>query len=209
MKVLVLCDDHWHPASTVKGGLAPLEELGYSFEYIEDAMNWSAEEMEKYPVVILSKSNNISSTDTKPWMTDEVQKAFQAYVDNGGSLLAIHSGTADYKETTILRPLLGGVFINHPEQCLVTMEMVPDHHLTEGCDDYTLKDEHYFMALDDKLADIFMRTTSVNGIQPGGWTRNHGKGRVCVITPGHNLEIWLHPSFQRMVQNALKWCTSL
>ena len=61
MEILVLCDDYWHPASTVKGGLTPLEELGYRFEYIENVKDWSTEAMRKYQVVILSKSNNTSA----------------------------------------------------------------------------------------------------------------------------------------------------
>ena len=48
-------------------------------------------------------------------MTDEVQQAFVNYVEAGGGLLAVHSGTAEYQETPTLRRLLGGVFTHHPE----------------------------------------------------------------------------------------------
>ena len=47
--------------------------------------------MTGYPVVILSKSNNISSSSTKEWATEEAQKFFDRYVSKGGGLLAIHS----------------------------------------------------------------------------------------------------------------------
>ena len=45
-----------------------------------------------------------------------------------------------------------------------------------------------------------------HGTQPAGWTRTHGTGRVCVLTPGHNLAIWQHPSYQRLLRNCLAWC---
>ena len=62
------------------------------------------------------------------------------------------------------------------------------------------------MAMNDPDVDLFLHTASEHGIQPGGWTRTHGKGRVCVLTPGHNLPIWLHPSYQRLLHNCLAWC---
>lgn len=33
--------------------------------------------------------------------------------------------------------------------------------------------------------------------------------RVCVLTPGHNLEVWLHPGFQALLRHALNWCATL
>jgi type 1 glutamine amidotransferase len=208
MDILVLCDDRWHPAKVVRDGLAPLENQGYHFTYIEDAADFSTDLLKAYPIVILSKSNNISSGNTEPWMTDFVQETFASYVKDGGGLLVIHSGTAGYQETAVLRGLMGGVFLHHPEQCPVTMKMTESSRLTDGFVDYTEKDEHYHMSLDDVSTDVFMTTVSEHGTQPGGWTRVHGDGRVCVLTPGHNVEVWLHPSFQRLLQNSIDWCTN-
>jgi type 1 glutamine amidotransferase len=101
---------------------------------------------------------------------------------------------------------VGGVFVKHPPQCPVTVEPQVGHPLTAGSAPFTLVDEHYFMELDDPQADIFLTTTSEHGPQPGGWRRTEGEGRVCVLTPGHNLEIWLHPSFQALLRNGLSWC---
>src|SRR5262245_28190403 len=113
MRILVLCDDYWHPARVPKAGLSRLVEAGLSFDWIEDARDWSAERMAEYPLVILTKSNNISSSDQNGWMTEEVQSAFVEYVRKGNGLLASHSGTAGYQEMHILRNLLGGVFTHH------------------------------------------------------------------------------------------------
>ena len=40
MRVLVLCDDFYHPARVARAGLAPLEERGWSFDWIEHAGDW-------------------------------------------------------------------------------------------------------------------------------------------------------------------------
>jgi len=207
MHALVLCDDYWHPAAVAREGLDRLEAEGeFAFDWIEDANEWSAERMAGYPVAVLVKSNNVSAADRTPWMTPEAENAFLEYVRAGKGLLVVHSGSAGYKETPVLRALMGGVFDQHPPQCMVTVQPQAGHPLTAGSDPFTAKDEHYFMLLDDAEAEVYLTTTSEHGTQPGGWTRMEGEGRVCMLTPGHNVEVWLHPSFQALLGNALRWC---
>lgn len=209
MKVLVLCGDYWHPPQIAREGLEALESTEFTFDWLEDTRDWSAEGMLTYPVVILTKSNNVSADDKTEWMTDSMQAAFSEYVRKGNGLLAIHSGTAEYEQKPVLRSLLGGVFTHHPEQCPVTVKPDVEHPLSAGSAAFTLKDEHYFMAMEDPQVEVFMTTTSQHGEQPGGWRRVEGNGRVVVLTPGHNLEVWLRPSFQVLLRNALRWCGKL
>ncbi len=206
MNILVLCDDYWHPARVPREGLGALSGRGFTFDWIENAADWSAEMMAGYPLVILTKSNNISSADQAGWVTEAVEHAFVDYVRKGNGLLAVHSGTAGYDQMPALRGLLGGVFVQHPPQCPVTVRPEPGHPLTTGCEPFTLQDEHYHMALDDSRAEVFLATESEHGMQPGGWRRTDGDGRVAVLTPGHNVEVWLHPSFQALLVNAIRWC---
>lgn len=206
MRVLVLCDDYWHPGRVPHEGLAALPGGDFTFDFIDDAGEWSAEKMAGYPVVVFVKSNNITAANQDPWMTPAVEAAFVDYVCQGGGLLAVHSGTAGYTDTPRLRALLGGVFAHHPEQCPVTVTPRAGHPLTAGCAPFTGKDEHYHMTMDDPQVDVFMDTVSEHGTQPGGWTRTEGQGRVCVLTPGHNVEIWLEPGFQALLKNAIHWC---
>jgi type 1 glutamine amidotransferase len=205
MRTLVLCDDYWHLARIPRAGLAALGDCGFEFDWIEDASEWSAERMGTYPLVVLTKSNNVSSANQSQWVTDDVQQAFLEYVRKGNGLVAIHSGTAGYTKTPILRALLGGVFIRHPPQCPVTLHVCDGHPLAVGSVSFTITDEHYHMEMDDPQVDIFLTTESQHDTQPGGWTRTEGHGRVCVLTPGHNLDVWLHPSFTALVTNALRW----
>jgi len=206
MRILVLCDDYWHPARTPRAGLAPLAEAGFAFDWVEHAGEWSAERMGEYPVVLLTKANNVSAADQTLWVTDEVEAAFRDYVRRGNGLLVIHSGSGGYSDTPGLRALLGGVFASHPPQCPVTVVPRAEHRLTAGSAPFTLVDEHYHMNFDDAQADVFLTTSSEHGDQPAGWTRAEGAGRVCLLTPGHNLEVWLHPSYQALIRNALRWC---
>jgi uncharacterized protein len=208
MRVLVLADDYWHPASTVKDGLAPLTERGYVLDWITDGSEWAEVRLDDYPVVVLSKSDNTTQSDQTPWVTPEVEQAFADYVRGGGGVLATHSGTV-CKDTAILRPLVGGAFDQHPPQCEVSHEPKPDHPLTVGVTPFTAVDEHYHVLIEPDVTDIFLTTTSEHGTQPGGWRRTEGAGRVAVLTPGHNAAVWLEPAYQTLLDNVLRWCARL
>jgi type 1 glutamine amidotransferase len=207
VRVLVICDDYWHPAATARNGLGALQDSEYEFDWIENAADWSAERMAEYGLVLFAKSDNVTAADKSHWVTEEVQRAFVEYVRRGNGLLVVHSGTVYAKAPTI-RGLIGGAFISHPKQCPVTVEPQPGHPLAAGSEPFTVVDEHYMMELDDTQADVFLTTTSAHGTQPGGWTRTEGEGRVCVLTPGHNVKVWQHPSFQTLIVNALRWCST-
>src|SRR5919201_5368882 len=79
VRVLVLCGDYWHPARNAREGLGALEADGLTFDLIEDARDWSPERMGGYPVVVLTKSNNVSSQERAAWVTGEVETAFREY----------------------------------------------------------------------------------------------------------------------------------
>ncbi len=209
MKILVLCGDAWHPPAIARQGLEALPAAEFVFDWVEDARQWSPALMEAYPLVILTKSDNVSVQDKTSWMTDTAQVAFSEYVQRGNGLLAIHSGTAEYEQKPVIRGLLGGVFLHHPEQCPVTISPRSDHPLCASSMRFTVRDEHYFMALDDPEADVFMTTRSLNGEQPGAWRRQVGEGRVVVLTPGHYVDVWLHPSYQALLANSIRWCGRL
>lgn len=209
MRILVLCDDRWHPAHTARLGLGPIEgdtSNDFVFDWIEDAHDWSEEKMMQYPVVILTKSNNVSSKNEIAWMTGKVEDAFLRYLQAGNGLLVIHSGTAGYEKLPILRGITGGAFASHPEQCEIKVIIEPQNPFNLNTASFTIFDEHYMMDLDDEKADVFLTTTSEHGTQPAGWTRTEGTGKVCVLTPGHNLEVWLQPDYQHLIRAAILWC---
>lgn len=206
-RVLVFCGDLYHPAATVRAGLAPMVESGeFAFDWVENAVGWDPERLSGYDAVLLSKSNVCSSADKTPWLAGPTENALGEFVHAGGGLVAVHSGTASYKDWPAVRAVLGGVFTSHPPPCPVTVEPSEGHPLTAGVEEpFTVHDEHYHMTLDDAAAEVFLHARSAHGVQPAGWTRMVGRGRMCVLTPGHFPEVWLHAGFQRMLVNGLGW----
>ena len=104
--------------------------------------------------------------------------------------------------------LLGNSFLGHPRQCPITMLPQGDHPITHGIMPFTLQDEHYNLRLLCDDAQVFLTTHSdACSDQVGGYTRQIGKGRLCVLTPGHNGAIWAHPMFRQLLTQAIAWCT--
>jgi type 1 glutamine amidotransferase len=206
MRTGVLCNDRWHPAEVVRQGLEPLSDSDTPLEFLLDTQGWTLERMREYEVLVLSKGNGRAEGETHDWLTDEVQQNFQAFVERGGGLLVCHSGTVGYSDSPLFRGLVGGAFTRHPHQCPVTLEYAGDFGLAED-DPRTIEifDEHYFVDVIEGI-QVFLHSTSEHGTQPAGWTRLQGKGRVCVLTPGHYLEVWQHPVYQHTLRNALDWC---
>ena len=63
----------------------------------------------------------------------------------------------------------------------------------------------YQMTCED--AEVCLESRSENGgIQPAGYTREIGRGRLCALTPGHTLDVWEDERFQRLFTNAAEWC---
>lgn len=210
MKTIVFCDDCWHPGETVRLGLASLCAAGFDFEFPGDDTERLPEILRDYSMILLAKANMISGQNQSPWLTADLAAVFQDHLRRGGGLVVVHAGVSRYESSPVMRKLMGGAFLRHPDQCAVTLEPQSDHPLTSGVTIFTVCDEHYFMTMFDSSSDVFLYSRSEHGTQPAGWTRViENNGRVCVLTPGHNLEVWQHPEFQKLLLNALRWAAKL
>lgn len=222
MRVLLICDDYWHPGQVSIDGAAPLAQHGFQFDVITTANEFLPERLKDYPVVIMSKCDEVSQTDKQPWKTQAVQQAFVDYVEGGGGLVAVHSATVCGKDTKLLDQLLGCRFTGHPNACPVTVAPLKKHPVTEGVSIFCETDEHYRIDIIADDADILLASYSPAqgeeskyqedpyhntpaSICTAGYVRTQGKGRVCVLTPGHLLPVWLNPQFQQLLTNALNW----
>jgi len=223
MRVLLFCDEHNHPANVVLGGIAPLKEKGFQFDIIKDGNEFKPEILVNYPVVLMAKCDEISPTDQASWKTPEIQQAFVEFVENGGGLLVVHSGTVAGVNTEVLDRLIGCRFKFHPNDCPVMVEPIKPHPITENVNAFCEDDEHYHLEILADDVDIIMASyAAAQGtakkysenpyfnvpakISASGYVRTQGKGRVCVLTSGHHIEVWLNPNFQQTLENALKWC---
>jgi len=223
MKILLICDEKYHPGEVPIEGTAPLKTKGFEIDIIRDSSEFKIEMLKQYPLVIMSNCDQISPDNNESWKTSEIQQAFVDFVENGGGFLVTHSGTVAGKDTAVLDKLIGAKFSYHPNQTPMMVEPLKPHPVTKGVEAFCEDDEQYELEFLADDVDIFMasRRPSQGSLKKAaddayhnspsklcacGYTRTQGKGRVCVLTPGHNIEVWLNPNFQRALENALNWC---
>ena len=223
-KVLILCDDLWHPAEVVELGIRGLGDGAYQFDMIRTAKDiLTPARLAQYPVVLIAKSNSVNAANSAPWFEDTVTEAdpaaFRAYLAQGGGIVFVHSSTcigtrflgdADerfLKPAREMQALHGCTMNGHPLRCNCDISVTdPDHPVARGVGGFTVHDEHYQISDLAEDASVFLEWDSApGGTQPAGWTRVIDGGRVVVLTPGHTLDVWEHPEFRRLLVNAIEW----
>lgn len=206
MKILLICNDCYHPGIIPRKGLEALAPYGISVEEPVHDAETTIKTLRPYPVVVLAKGNKTSPEDSTRWMDGAAEDAFTQYVQEGGGVVFLHAGAAVKRGAEGMCRLMGHRFTHHPDQCPVTVTPLKPHFITHGVEAFTVIDEHYFINLLSDDADILLASTSQYGTQVAGYVRKVGRGRVCTLTPGHNLDVWLHPGYQVLMRNALEWC---
>ncbi|MDI9497274.1 MAG: ThuA domain-containing protein [Bacillota bacterium] len=214
MKILVICDDFWHPGEIVARGLKPLEEHGCELDVVMHARDLLYPAMLRdYDAIINAKSNVFSPANQAPWfdasVTAVMPNDFRSYIEEGHGFLALHAGNCYSRERQAdMARLTGNSFLGHPPQCEVRMEPVGEHPIMRNVRPFAVRDEHYCIDVHARDIDLFMTSSSDTGAgtQMAGYTRSLGKGRFCCLTPGHNYSVYREPEFLNVLKNALDWC---
>lgn len=102
------------------------------------------------------------------------------------------------------------------------------HPITEGVGDFDIVDEPYLCPILEDSVHPLLRTDfeptvekfahAPNGANAGeghppgsnlaGWVKTAENTPVVYIQPGHDNNAWSHPSFRRLMLNAIKWSAS-
>lgn len=211
INVLVICDDLWHPAEVIEMGLQPLEGDKYHFVVVKAAKDiLTPERIAGYPVIVSCKGNSVTAANNDPWfeegVTEVCPKEFEEYVRQGGGFLSVHAANTA-KEGQAYEKFAGNFFTGHPARCGVDVKITADHPITQGVQDFHIRDEHYQITVTAPDAhELFTTHSETGGDQVGGYVRDMGKGKLCMLTPGHTVDVWYHPEFQKLFTNALEYC---
>ena len=153
-------------------------------------------------------------------------------VENGTGLAGWHGGIADsYRNNSDYLHLIGGQFAchpgKHPDECIgeqsdnyvpYTVNMLPaaaEHSITRGIKDFDLVTEQYWVLSDDYIDVLATTTQKVREWDPWNrevtspaiWTRQWGKGRIFVATPGHRVEILQDDNVRTIIERGLLWAS--
>src|SRR5262245_33469675 len=108
--------------------------------------------------------------------------------------------------------MVGGKFESHPPfGPLAVQRIATAHPVAEGIGDFATSDELYHLA-DCPAAgkDLILAAKSPGDglLRPVAWTKRFGDGKVFYTTLGHGPESWSHPSFQRLMRQAIEWAAT-
>ena len=145
------------------------------------------------------------------------QEALAERIRRGDGLVALHCanvmGPVDGGFAAWF-DLLGNHYLSHGpghHEGRQRIEIVAEHPITAGVDDFELFDEFYeFRFADERHQVLAQRRRDQDGeIIPVLYTREVGEGRVVYLALGHDMRVWGDPSFQRLVRQALAWVAHL
>jgi type 1 glutamine amidotransferase len=107
--------------------------------------------------------------------------------------------------------LVGGRYTGHGPLERFRVEVVdPGHPVARGVSGFFVADEQHTPACDEGRVHLLLRSRSDDGkTGVAGWVREPGRGRVCHLANGHTREALLHPMFQTLLRNAVRWCLRL
>jgi type 1 glutamine amidotransferase len=152
-------------------------------------------------------------------------------VENGTGLAGWHGGIVDSYRNPDYLQLIGGQFAAHPginpddrtgqpTDSFVrhTVAMLPaaaGHPITAGISDFELVTEQYWV-LTDSYNDVLAATTQQVRdwdpwhrpvTSPAIWTRQWGKGRIFVATPGHDIGVLGDRNVRTLIERGLLWAS--
>ncbi|GIP31420.1 ThuA domain-containing protein [Paenibacillus sp. J2TS4] len=214
IKLFALLEDRYHPAERSRAPLtASADSVPCDLEISTDVEQFPWDRLNSFDGIVIGRDallvENGIRTD-RLWCPEERQQQLASYVNQGGGLIAIHSGLAQYPKDGTYRKLVKGTFTHHPpgtDKLLVQMTDSENHPVTSGISDWEITDEQYFIDGDADTA-ILAELVAENGEKaPAVWAHPYGKGRVCVLTPGHTAETWANPNMIRLITNSIRWTT--
>lgn len=140
--------------------------------------------------------------------TREQRDALLSFVRGGGGYAGVHPAadlTAGVDEPDPeMEALVGGRFLDHPEQTDLPVHVVADHPVTDGVGDFEVYDEPYELRYGE--VDVLARMDHPElGDMPVAWVHDYGAGRVFYCSLGHDEPALAHDTVQCLVSRGVRW----
>ena len=210
---LVLIGDGPHEPGHVEAGLRQVfQATGVVAHFTVDVRALSAENLAHVRLLVILRDGLLRpGAKGQPdfvWMTPEQERAVVDFVERGGGFLNLHNSLGLYPENGPYLKLAAGRYVGHGPLERFRVEVVDhDHPITRGVEDFSVADEQHTPEVDADRIHLLLRNRSDDGkTAAAGWVREPGRGRLCHLANGHTRESLLHPTYQRLMRNAVLWC---
>ena len=189
---------------------------GWNSFYTENAAIHNSEDLAQFDLVIWS---NVSGDV----LTAEQREVFKAYLENGGSVLAIHGtgGDPEYRWSWHPQQLIRAQFIGHPmfPQFRKATIHIEDHlHPAMAfLPEYWQREEEWYSFAESPRDRVTVLATvdeaeyevkdeiAMGEDHPVIWHHKVGEGTVFYSALGHQASAYDEPEHQAMLEGAMVW----
>lgn len=213
--VLVFTKTEGYRHESISTGVKALRELGRKNNFIvirtESSEDFTERNLKNYQLVVfLSTTGNV--------LDAEEEKAFENYINGGGSFLGIHAAADTEYDWNWYGKLVGGYFESHPNNPNVikaTVQLVDATHSSTKHlpETWVRHDEWYnYKNLNSEVnvtlnLDESSYVGGTNGDQhPIAWYHQVGEGRAYYSGGGHTNESYSESNFIQHLLGAIEWC---
>ncbi|MFP4548814.1 MAG: ThuA domain-containing protein [Fidelibacterota bacterium] len=193
---------------------------GWEMVHTEDSLFFSAQTLDSLQVVVfLHTTGNV--------LGPEQQKALKTFVENGGGLVTVHSGTITENDWPWFVQAVGAKFTGHPPVQKGKL-IIEDrgHPATSFFPDsvWVIADEWYsfdrnpreevdvLISIDESSYAVddnrwFEGAEQPMGDHPLVWCQTVGNGRLFQTALGHTPELYSDSLFIRHLEEAVRWAS--
>lgn len=157
------------------------------------------------------------------WTMGEISETYAVNVaiavESGVGMAGCHGGMCDaFRNNTTWQFLTGSQWVAHPGndgvEYTVNIKKNSSSPIIEGIDDFTVKNEQYYIHIDPAV-NVLATTRfpvvdgphAANGIVdvPVAYTKLWGKGRVFYNSLGHHADVFNIPEAWKLMRNGFLW----
>ncbi len=215
-RALAVIGDGPHEPGHLEPGLRrAFDAAGVAVRFAVDPRALSAENLKAVQLLVMLRDGMVWPEGPQKlprgWMTPDQERAIVDFVERGGGFFAVHNSTGLYPEGGPYLKLLGGTYNGHgPLERFRVRVLDPAHPITRGVTEYEVADEQHTPVPDEGKVHFLLESRSAGGVTASaGWVREPGKGRVAYLANGHTRDALEHPTYQLLMQNAMRWCLRL
>jgi type 1 glutamine amidotransferase len=193
-------------------------EAGLEVDVTDDPEYFEPSRLSRYAVLVFANTNN------EAFLTDQQRDAFKGYIEHGGGFVGLHSASGSERSWPYFASVLGGRFVEHPPQQVLTVEVLDQTSpFTKGlAAQVQHKDECYFFTLMNPDIHPLLgvrRSTLINTekmkldlksypeMLPVAWYHTFDGGREFYLALGHNKEDYDDPMILNLIRRGIRWAS--
>lgn len=186
-----------------------LQEAGHDVTVSESASELGGD-LSSFDAIVLNTLRQEASGND---LGDGERNGLKGYVESGGGLVSVHISAASCPEWSEMKKITGGGWVlgeswHPPFGWFEVFVDNPDHPLAKGVSKQFWTYDECYCGLDIQPGiDVFMHGVVEGEDKPLGWSHSYGSGKVANIALGHAGSSQLHPDFQKLILNSVKYVT--